>query len=1161
MAALTAAEREMTLFGGQLIDVTYVSEGDPNLAAGSSETQVKVRFKATSANAVLAWGGHIACRWDWGMNADGSPRSAGGISGSSYHMRLVNWNLGNLGNQDRSMSTDAVYPVPKCGVSNAGPFCAGSTNTHTAPTGMESYAWTLIDHGTGATIIGSATGTSIVVHTTSAGSYTALVTTGASGFTKQCEATVTVNPPVTADAGADQEVCAVSPQVQLAGSAGNGSGTWSGGAGIYAPSASDPWARYTPTANEIAAGGVTLTYTVVPTSGPCAPASDAMRITIRPAATVNAGADLTSCASSPQVTLAGLVGGGASGGAWSGGEGVFTPGPSALNATYLPSAAEIAAGGVTLTLSTNDPAGACPAVSDGVRITIQPSAVANAGADITVCASSPQAQLAGAVSGSGTTGTWNGGAGSFNPNRNALNAIYTPSAGEIAAGSATLTLVTNDPTGPCGTASDQVHVSILPTATANAGADVTVCANSPQASLGGSVGGGATSGSWSGGSGSFNPNRNTLNAIYTPSAGEIAAGRVTLMLVSNDPAGPCGVASDTMSVVIQPAATANAGSDARVCASSPQVVLAGSVGGSATSGTWNGGAGAFSPNRTTLNATYTPSASEIAAGSVTLVLNTNDPAGPCGGVSDAMTITIDPITVVNAGADQAVCASAAQAQLAGSVSGTVSSGTWSGGTGIFSPGRGALNATYTPSAAEIAAGTVTLTLTSNASTGPCPPASDAMVITINRAATVSAGPDRITCAVGARVQLGGTIGGSATSATWTGGAGTFTPSASFLMPFYTPTAAEVAAGSVTLTLTTNDPAGPCGPVSDAMKITFDAPAVTVANRTVCTGMSGQLCANPTKGIGPYSYRWSNGATTQCITVADSGQYSVTITDSEGCSGTGSGWFRQRECRGLLAHTNTTCATFMDGTADGIADDIHVQISNNVISNIAPGVFFYFTKVTAPSSNFTVVIEQTKSSPDVPFCELQQAQVSLYDGTCSNVGNGVESDPGQAQVDISGATAGQVFIISVKYSLKNLIGTTLPTSGVIHYDFRTYIDGQLVDWDPDGIDVGDASAARSVGVDPTTDLGLALYRPMPNPFSSGMRMAYAVAKPNERVTIRVYDIAGRTVRTLANGAQSPGRYLVSWDGRDESGQRVQGSIYFIHVVIGGQARQVRVAFLD
>jgi len=56
-----------------------------------------------------------------------------------------------------------------------------------------------------------------------------------------------------------------------------------------------------------------------------------------------------------------------------------------------------------------------------------------------------------------------------------------------------------------------------------------------------------------------------------------------------------------------------------------------------------------------------------------------------------------------------------------------------------------LNAIYTPSAAEITAGTVTLTLTTDDPAGPCPAVNDQMVITINPAATVTAGPDQIIC--------------------------------------------------------------------------------------------------------------------------------------------------------------------------------------------------------------------------------------------------------------------------------------------------------------------------------------------------------------------------------------------------------------------------------
>ncbi len=68
--------------------------------------------------------------------------------------------------------------------------------------------------------------------------------------------------------------------------------------------------------------------------------------------------------------------------------------------------------------------------------------------------------------------------------------------------------------------------------------------------------------------------------------------------------------------------------DQTIC-STGTATLAGIIGGSAASATWSGGTGTYAPNNTTLNAVYTPSAAEITAGTVTLTLTTNDPAGPC----------------------------------------------------------------------------------------------------------------------------------------------------------------------------------------------------------------------------------------------------------------------------------------------------------------------------------------------------------------------------------------------------------------------------------------------------------------------------------------------------------------------------------------------------
>ncbi len=102
--SLPAAERLMTLFGGTISDIHYVSQGC--LTNSQAETRISITFTPDSSNAVLAWGGHIARSADWGVG-----NAATGINGSPYHMRKISWTLNNLGNEDRSLSADAVIPT------------------------------------------------------------------------------------------------------------------------------------------------------------------------------------------------------------------------------------------------------------------------------------------------------------------------------------------------------------------------------------------------------------------------------------------------------------------------------------------------------------------------------------------------------------------------------------------------------------------------------------------------------------------------------------------------------------------------------------------------------------------------------------------------------------------------------------------------------------------------------------------------------------------------------------------------------------------------------------------------------------------------------------------------------------------------------------------
>jgi hypothetical protein len=353
-------------------------------------------------------------------------------------------------------------------------------------------------------------------------------------------------------------------------------------------------------------------------------------------------------------------------------------------------------------------------------ITFTPSPTVNAGADQSRCSNNAAATLSGAFT-VATGVIWSGGAGSFDPSTTNQNVTYTPTAAEIANGSVTLTLTTTG-NGNCLAVNDQVTLTFTPGPTANAGANSSACANNAVISLNGSVTV-ATGGSWSGGTGVFNPNNTTLNATYTPTASEIAAGSLTLTLTTTGN-GTCLPATSSRTITFTPAPAVNAGANGTVCANNSAINLNGTVTG-ATGATWSGGTGTYSPNANTLNAVYTPSAAERTAGTVTLTLTTVG-NGTCNAESAQVTYTITPAPTANAGIDRVVCANNAAVTLNGSFT-VATGGVWSGGTGTFDPSTTNMNAIYTPTAAEIANGNVTLTLTTTGNAwlrGGCGPDGD-----------------------------------------------------------------------------------------------------------------------------------------------------------------------------------------------------------------------------------------------------------------------------------------------------------------------------------------------------------------------------------------------------------------------------------------------------
>ena len=673
------------------------------------------------------------------------------------------------------------------------------------------------------------------------------------------QAVLTVNAPATASAGGPQTICAGNDTAALGGTVGGGAtgGTWtSSGTGDFNPDATTLNATYTPSMDDLTGTGtVTLTLTTTGQQAPCGAATASVVVTIHAQATAGSGGNQTICAGQSTAALGGFVYGSATKGIWtSSGGGTFTPNATAMNAIYTPSAADISAGAATLTLTTTDQPAPCSPAAVQMVVTIHLAAQVNAGPNQTVCSSSPAATLAGSYGGTATSASWSG-AGTFAPNSTAMSAIYTPTAGEITAGHATVTLTSNDPSGPCPAVSATMTITIAQAATASAGGNQTIDADQVTAGLGGTVGGGATGGTWtSSGTGTFAPNASALGAVYHPSAADKTAQTVTLTLTTTGQLTPCTPTTAHLVVTIHalPAITVEP-ANVTVCAGSSAIFTVTATGAGLTyewlvSFDFGGSWGDISATAT--NASYTNPATSLIADDGTLYqVIVSSPWGLSVTSAPPATLTVNEPATVEAGPNQTVCASSLATTLAGSFGGGTTSATWSG-AGRFTPNNATLNAVYTPTAGEIAAGTATVALTTDDPPGPCGPASASMTITINPAATVSGGPSQTVCASSPATQLAGSFGGAATGAHWSG-AGTFVPNIYVLTPVYTPTAAEIAAGHATVTLTTDDPPGPCPPVSSSMTITINAqPVIMVWNNGAGTGNWNTNDAN-----------WNNGSAT------------------------------------------------------------------------------------------------------------------------------------------------------------------------------------------------------------------------------------------------------------------------------------------------------------
>ncbi len=100
--------------------------------------------------------------------------------------------------------------------------------------------------------------------------------------------------------------------------------------------------------------------------------------------------------------------------------------------------------------------------------------------------------------------------------------------------------------------------------------------------------------------------------------------------------------------------------------------------------------------------------------------------------------------------------------------------------------------------------------------------------------------------------------------------------------------------------------------------------------------------------------------------------------------------------------------------------------------------------------------------------------------------------------------------------------------------------------------GESEFVLSVPGDPDTPGAgaVALLGNDPNPFNPSTTIRFVVPDGEARAyNLRVFDAAGRLVRTLGAGSASPGMHAVPWDGRDDAGRDVASGVYLCRLTVG------------
>lgn len=325
------------------------------------------------------------------------------------------------------------------------------------------------------------------------------------------------------------------------------------------------------------------------------------------------------------------------------------------------------------------------------------------------------------------------------------------------------------------------------------------------------------------------------------------------------------------------------------------------------------------------------------------------------------------------------------------------------------------------------------------------------------------------------------------------------------------------AGNYTVTVTN---AYRCAATSAPVTVTVNAlPAPTVTangSTTFCTGDSVVLTSSAAN-----SYLWSDNSTTQSIAVTQSGSYSVTVTDANGCQGT--------------SNTITVSSSAAPAPTVSVQGSASLcQGESVVLTSSSADAYAWSNGATTQSITVTTAGNYFVTVTNDTTCMGTGASSSVAVTVTPQPVAGFSSSPNIPSVTFTNTSTNATSYIwdfgDGDMSMSANPTHTYSTNGMYNVTLIA-MNGNCSDTITMGVNI-------NVGVNEVSNLAqVSLY---PNPANSIATLDMTLAEAGD-VNVVMFDLQGKVIMSLANEMMSAGQHLLNIDTN-----QVPAGIYFVRV---------------